>query len=106
MIEEGASTRGLEVSGWKMKQSNIGRRAELARRNTQLDEIREIGRGLVVQLFKGKNNNFVLNTGFHQKTVQSTKNRRYVVRPGRTTGEAGSIILKFIPAFTSNPVRL
>ena len=93
MIEEGASTRGLEVSGWKMKQSNIGRRAELAR-------------GLVVQLFKGKNNNFVLNTGFHKKTVQSTKNRRYVVRPGRTTGEAGSIILKFIPAFTSNPVRL
>ena len=62
----------------------------------KLDEIREIGKGLVVQWFKGENNNFVLNTGFHKKTVQSTKNRRYVVRPGRTTGEAGSIILKFI----------
>ena len=32
-------------------------------------EIKEIGRGLVVQPFKGKNNNFVLNAGFHRKPV-------------------------------------
>ena len=36
-----------EVSRWKMELS-IGRRTELARRNVELDEIREIGRGLVV----------------------------------------------------------
>ena len=48
-IEEGASTRRLEVSGWKTKESSIGRRTELARRNIELDEIREMGRGLVVQ---------------------------------------------------------
>ena len=48
MIEEGASTRRLEVSRWKLKQPSIGRRAELVRRNKQLDEIRQIGiRGLV-----------------------------------------------------------
>ena len=49
MAEEGSSTRRLEVGGWKTKESNIGRRTELARWNIQLDEIREIGRGLAVQ---------------------------------------------------------
>ena len=49
MIEEVASTRRLEVSGWKTKESSVGRRTELARRNIQLGETREIGRGLVVQ---------------------------------------------------------
>ena len=38
-----------ELSGWKTKGSSISRRTELARRNIQMDEIREIGRGLVVQ---------------------------------------------------------
>ena len=41
------STRRLEVSGWKTKECSI--RKELARRNIELDEIREIGRGFVVQ---------------------------------------------------------
>ena len=54
MTEEGSSTRRLEVGGWKTKESSIGRRAELARWNIQLDEIREIGRDLVVQCFKVK----------------------------------------------------
>ena len=48
MTEEGASTRRLEVSGWKTKESSVGRRTELARRNVQLDEIRETERGLAV----------------------------------------------------------
>ena len=47
--EKGASTRRLEVSRWKTEESSIGRRSQLVRRNIQLDEIREIGRGLVVQ---------------------------------------------------------
>ena len=47
MREEGASTRRLEVSGWKTKECSI--RKELARRNIELDEIGERGRGLVVQ---------------------------------------------------------
>ena len=46
MIEEGASTRRLEVSEWKTECS-IGK--QLARQNIELEEIREIGRGLVVQ---------------------------------------------------------
>ena len=45
----GASTRRLEVSGWKTKKLNIGRQPEFARWNIQLDEIKEIGRGLIVQ---------------------------------------------------------
>ena len=49
MIKEGSKTRKLEVSGWKTKESSIGRRTEFARRNMQLDEIREMGRGLAVQ---------------------------------------------------------
>ena len=38
----------LEEGGWKTKEWSIGRRTELTRRNTQLDEIREIGRSLAV----------------------------------------------------------
>ena len=38
------STRRLEMSRWK---KSVGRRAELARRNILLDEIRDIGRGLI-----------------------------------------------------------
>ena len=53
----------------KMKESSVSRRMELARENIHLDEIREIGRGLVVQRFKGKNNHFVLNVGFDRKPV-------------------------------------
>ena len=68
-IEEGASTRRFEVSGWKTKESSIGRRTEVARRNIELDEIREIGRGFVVQCFKGKKKKFVLNAGFDRKPV-------------------------------------
>ena len=30
----------LEVSGWKTKESSVGRRTESARRNVTLDEIR------------------------------------------------------------------
>ena len=52
MIEEGASTRKLEVSRLKTKESSIGRQTELARRNIQLYEIREIVRGFVVQWLK------------------------------------------------------
>ena len=37
--------RRLEMSGWKTKESIIGRRTEMARRNVELDEIREMGRG-------------------------------------------------------------
>ena len=48
MIED-ASARRLKVSRWKMKESSIGRPVKLARWNIQLDEIREIGRGLAVQ---------------------------------------------------------
>ena len=51
MKEEGASTRRFEVSGWKTKECSIGK--QLARRNIELEEIREIGRGLAVQWFKG-----------------------------------------------------
>ena len=38
MIEEGASTRRLDVSGWKVKESGISGRTKLARRNIQLVE--------------------------------------------------------------------
>lgn len=38
---------------------------------------------------------FVLNARFDRKPVSSTKNREYVVRPGRTTNEACRIGLKF-----------
>ena len=38
------STRRLEMSRWK---TSIGRRAELARWNRLLDEIRDIERGLI-----------------------------------------------------------
>ena len=41
MIEEGTSARRLWASEWKTKESSIGRQSELARRNIQLDEIRE-----------------------------------------------------------------
>ena len=66
-IEEGALTRGLEVVGWKTKELSISRQMELARQNIKLEEIREIGRGLVVQCCKGRKNNFVLNMGFDRK---------------------------------------
>ena len=39
--KEGTSTR------WKTKEQSISRRAEMARRNIQLDEMRDIGRGSV-----------------------------------------------------------
>ena len=67
----------------------------MARWNILLDEIRGIGRGIAAQRFKGKKEKCVLNTGFDRKPVESTKNRRYVARSGRTTDEASSIILKF-----------
>ena len=60
------STSRLETSRWKMKDSSIGRQVELARQNIQLREIKEIGRDLVVQEFKGKNSNFVLNMAASQ----------------------------------------
>ena len=41
----------------------------MARRNILLDEIREIGRGLVAHWFKGKRTNCVMNTGFDRKPV-------------------------------------
>ena len=41
MIEEGTSARRLEASEWKTKKWSIGRQTEFARRNIQLDEIRE-----------------------------------------------------------------
>lgn len=62
-------TRGLEVIGWKTKELSIGRQMELARPNIKLDEIREIGRGLVVQCCNGRKKNFVLNMGFDRKPV-------------------------------------
>ena len=37
LTEEGASTRRLEVSGWKTKESSVGRLTEFARRKTDLD---------------------------------------------------------------------
>ena len=63
LTEEGASTRRLEVSRWKTKESSIGSRTELVRCNIELvrcnielvrcnielDEIRKVERGLVVQ---------------------------------------------------------
>ena len=64
---KGALTRRLEVSRWKTKESSISRWAELVRWNVELDEIREMGRGLAVQWFKGKKKNVVLNTGFDRK---------------------------------------
>ena len=45
----GALTRRLEVSAWKTKKFSIGRQPEFARWNIQLDEIKEIGRDLIVQ---------------------------------------------------------
>ena len=42
-------TKRLKVSGWKMKESSIGRRMEWVRWNMPQDEIRKIGTGLVVQ---------------------------------------------------------
>ena len=60
-------TRRLEVSGWKTKECSIGK--QLARRNIELEEIREIGRGLVVQWFRGKKKKFVLNVGFDRRPV-------------------------------------
>ena len=42
-LTEGSSTRRLEVNSWKTKESSIGGRAELGRRNIQLEEIREEG---------------------------------------------------------------
>ena len=60
-------TRGLEVVGWKTKELSISRQMELARQNIKLEEIREIGRGLVVQCCKGRKNNFVVNMGFDRK---------------------------------------
>jgi len=41
----------------------------LARRNIELEEIREIVRGLVVQWFKGKKKKIVLNVGFDRRPV-------------------------------------
>ena len=55
------------MSRWKTKESNISRRAEVARRNTQLGETRELMMGLVVQWFIGKKKRFVLNMGFDRK---------------------------------------
>ena len=49
MLDKGSSTGRLEVNRCKTKESSIGGRAELGRLNIQLDEIRETGRGLVVQ---------------------------------------------------------
>ena len=58
--------RHVDQKTWK---TSIGRRTDLARRNILLDEIREIGRGLVANWFKGKRTNYVLNTGFDRKPV-------------------------------------
>ena len=67
----------IGMSRWKTKESSIGRRTELARRKIELDEIIEIGRGLVVQcIFKGRNSNSVLTAGFERKPG-STRGRRY-----------------------------
>ena len=49
LVGKGTLTRSLKVSGWKMKESSIGRRMELVRWNMPQDEIRKIGTGLVVQ---------------------------------------------------------
>ena len=57
----------------------------MARRRIQLEEIREIARYLAA---KGEKKNFVLNTG-------STGDLRSVVKPRRTTDEAGSVVFKF-----------
>ena len=54
-------------------ESSIGRREELAKQNVQLEEIREIGRSLVVQRFKGNKRNLVLNTGFDRMPCTCAK---------------------------------
>ena len=66
MAEKGAS---IEMSRWKTKESSVGRRPELARRNTRLQEIRETKRPLFVQRFKGKKQKFVLNRGLDRKPM-------------------------------------
>ena len=47
MKEESVLTKRLEVSRWKTNESSIGKPVELARRNTQLDEIRQEGAWLL-----------------------------------------------------------
>ena len=58
----------MKRANGRLSKSGIGRRAEWARRNVKLDKIREIRRGFVVQLFKGKKT-FVPNAGFVRKPV-------------------------------------
>ena len=97
MKDEGVENRQTELARWNIKLDEI---REMGRGLVvqPLKEIREMGRGLVVQPlkeireierglvfnhlkrserskgfgfqpFKGKNNNFVLNAGFHRKPV-------------------------------------
>ena len=75
MTEKGASTRRLEMSRWKTKESSVSRQAELERRNTQLQVIRETKMPLFVQRFKGKKQKFVLNRGLDRKPVLTTMDR-------------------------------
>ena len=88
------------MSRRKTKERSIGRRAEFARLKIQLEEIRETGRGLAVQLYKGRNNKFVLTMRYDRKPVLSTKDGRYVVKPGRTADE--SVVLRFLKLYGPN----
>ena len=57
MVLDGKRHIYKKTSSWKKQETNIGKRAQLVRWNMQL-EIRETGKGLVVQRFKGKKNIF------------------------------------------------
>ena len=92
-IEEGAAlTRRLHtVRRWRTK-STVDRRADLERRNIQLDEIRETGRGLVVQNnLKVRNQLHRLNRRHRIRQEASTEHEGSA-RPGKTTDQAGSIL--------------
>ena len=55
---------------------------------------------MAVQLHKGRNNKFVLTMRYDRKPVLSTKDWRYVVKPGRTADE--SVVLRFLKLYGPN----
>ena len=64
-----------------MKETGVGERAKLLRRNVELQEVKQICRTIVVYRFKGKEKQFVFNFLFNRKPVKSVKDGIYMIRP-------------------------
>ena len=62
------------------KKTGVRGRVKLSRRNVELQEVRQIRPTIVAYRFKGKEKQFVFNSLFNRKPVESVKDPRYMIR--------------------------